>query len=249
MTSAPSAPLPPAPGPAAPGVSRWRELLAGCRDEAPILLGVAPFGMIYGVLALRAGLGAFTSQAMSSVVFAGSAQLVAAQLVRDGAPAAVLVATVFVVNLRHALYSASLAPHLRHLPPRWKGLLAYLLTDEAYAVIAARLHRDAGAAPAPHRQWYFLGAGFTLWASWQLSTAAGVFLGAQVPERWSLDFTLALTFIALVFPSLRTRAGLAAAAAAGALSVLAAGLPYKLGLIVAAVAGVLAGLLAEAHGS
>lgn len=246
----PVATSPAPPAAAAPAATRWRELLSGCRDEAPILLGVAPFGMIYGLLALRAGLGPFTAQAMSSVVFAGSAQLVAAQLIRDGAPSAVLVLTVFVVNLRHALYSASIAAHVRHLPPRWKGLLAYLLTDEAYAVISARLHRDAerGEVPA-NRHWYFLGAGFTLWASWQLSTAAGVFLGAQIPERWSLDFTLALTFIALVFPSLRTRAAVAAAAAAGVLSVLTAGVPYKLGLIVAAVAGVLAGLLVEAHGA
>lgn len=232
-----------------PAASRGREFLAGCRDEAPILLGVAPFGMIYGLLALRAGLDPFTSQAMSSVVFAGSSQLVAAQLIRDGAPAAVLVLTIFVVNLRHALYSASLAVHLKDLPPRWKGLLAYLLTDEAYAVIAARLGRDAaaGQAASANRHWYFLGAGFTLWASWQVSTAAGVFLGAQVPERLGLDFTLALTFIALVFPALRDRAAVVAAAAAGVVSALAFPVPYKLGLILAAVAGVTAGLLAEAH--
>jgi 4-azaleucine resistance transporter AzlC len=226
----------------------WREFLTGCRDEAPILLGVAPFGMIYGLLALRAGLGPLTAQAMSSVVFAGSSQFVAAQLIRDGAPSAVLVLTVFVVNLRHALYSASLAVHLKHLPPRWKGLLAYLLTDEAYAVISARIGRDAAAGEAaPDRHWYFLGAGFTLWAAWQVATAAGVFLGAQVPERWSLDFTLALTFIALVFPALRDRAAVAAAAAAGVISVVAYQVPYKLGLILAAAAGVAAGLLAEAH--
>ncbi|MCM2333783.1 MAG: AzlC family ABC transporter permease, partial [Anaeromyxobacteraceae bacterium] len=122
----------PPPAAAPPAATRWREFLTGCRDEAPILLGVAPFGMIYGLLALRAGLGPFTSQAMSSVVFAGSSQLVAAQLVRDGAPAAVLVLTIFVVNLRHALARAARAVHLKDLPPRWKGLLAYLLTDEAY---------------------------------------------------------------------------------------------------------------------
>jgi 4-azaleucine resistance transporter AzlC len=240
---------PPPAAAAPPAASRRREFLAGCRDEAPILLGVAPFGMIYGLLALRAGLGPFTAQAMSSVVFAGSSQLVAAQLIRDGAPAAVLVLTIFVVNLRHALYSASLAVHLKDLTPRWKGLLAYLLTDEAYAVIAARISRDAasGQAVAASRHWYFLGAGFTLWASWQVSTAAGVFLGAQVPERLGLDFTLALTFIALVFPALRDRAAVAAAAAAGVISVVAFRVPYKLGLILAAVAGVAAGLLAEAH--
>jgi 4-azaleucine resistance transporter AzlC len=223
-----------------------RELLAGCRDELPLLLGVVPFGMIYGIFALDAGLGLATSQAMSSVVFAGSAQLVATQLVRQGAPALVLVLTIFVVNLRHALYSASVAPYVRHLGVRWKLALSYLLTDEAYAVAASRYARDGGSAEvSPHRHWYFLGAGVTLWASWQLSTAAGLFLGAQVPARWSLDFTLALTFIAIVLPTLKDLAAAAAALAAGIIAVLAFGLPYKLGLIVAAAAGIAAGLLVE----
>lgn len=245
---APVAEIAPAPT-STPEASRWREFLQGCKDEAPILLGVAPFGMIYGVLALSAGLAPATSQAMSSVVFAGSAQFISTQLIRDGVPAAVLIATVFVVNLRHALYSASIAGELRHLPPRWKALLAYLLTDEAYAVIQARLSRDAagGRPPAPLRHWYFLGAGLTLWASWQVSTAAGIFLGAQVPASWGLDFTLALTFIALVFPAIKDRAALAASVTGGVLAVVAVGLPYKLGLMVAALCGIVAGLLVESR--
>ena len=223
-----------------------REFLAGCRDELPLLFGVVPFGMIYGLFALDAGLGHVTAQAMSSVVFAGSAQLVATQLVRESAPALVLVATIFVVNLRHALYSASVAPYVKHLGLRWKLGLAYLLTDEAYAVAGSRYARDGGTRdPSPYRHWYFLGAGITLWASWQLSTAAGVFLGARIPHRWSLDFTLALTFIAIVFPTLKDLATTAAALTAGALAVLAFGLPYKLGLIVAAAAGIAAGLVVE----
>jgi predicted branched-subunit amino acid permease len=207
--------------------------------------------MIYGVLALGAGLDRATAQAMSSMVFAGSAQLVATQLVREGTPTLVLVLTIFVVNLRHALYSASVAPYLRHLPLRWKLALAYLLTDEAYAVAGSRYARDgaSGAPVSPHRHWYFLGAGFTLWLSWQLSTAAGVFLGAAIPAAWSLDFTLALTFIALVFPTLKDRAAGSAALAAAAVAVFAVGLPFKLGLVVAALAGVAGGLVVEGRRS
>ena len=228
--------------------TRRQELLAGCRDELPILLGVAPFGMIYGAIALRAGISTFTAQAMSSIVFAGSAQFIATQLFAERSPAVVVVFTVFLVNLRHALYSASVAPYVRKLRSGWRWLLAYLLTDEAYAVIASRCMRDdarPAVAPSPHRHWYFLGAGLTLWATWQVSTAAGLFLGARVPARWSLEFTLPLTFIALVFPALRDRASGAAALSAGALAVLAAGLPYKLGLVAAAVAGIAVGLAAE----
>jgi 4-azaleucine resistance transporter AzlC len=221
---------------------RRREFLSGCRDELPILLGVAPFGMIYGILALGAGLPPSIAQAMSAVVFAGSAQLVAAQLIHEAGPAAVVVLAVLVVNLRHALYSASVAPYFQHLNAGWKALLAYLLTDEAYAVGITRY-----ADVSPYRHWYFLGAGFTLWACWQLSTAAGVFVGARVPESWSLDFTLPLTFIALVFPALRDRASTAAALSAGVVAVAAVGLPYRLGLLVAAAAGIAIGLVAESR--
>jgi 4-azaleucine resistance transporter AzlC len=226
--------------------TRRRELLSGCRDELPILLGVVPFGMIYGLVALGAGLPAFTAQAMSSVVFAGSAQLIAAQLIQVGAPAAAVVLTIALVNLRHALYSASVAPYVKDLGPAWKGILAYLLTDEAYAVAISRYHRDGQeGVVSPHRHWYFLGAGLALWGTWQWSTAVGIFFGARVPRTWSLDFALPLTFIALVFPSLKDRAAVAAALSAGALAVLAVGLPYKLGLMLAAGAGIAVGLLAE----
>jgi 4-azaleucine resistance transporter AzlC len=233
----------------APPLTRSRELLLGCRDEAPILLGVIPFGMIYGVVALGAGLSPLTAQAMSSVVFAGSAQFIAAQLIHEGAPAVAVVTTVFLVNLRHALYSASVAPHVKHLGPGWKGILAYLLTDEAYAVAISRYRRDlqAGSIP-PLRHWYFLGAGLALWATWQASTALGVFFGALVPRTWSLDFALPLTFIALVIPALKDRASGAAAISAGVLAVLAAGLPYKLGLMISAVAGIAVGIVAERRG-
>jgi 4-azaleucine resistance transporter AzlC len=226
--------------------TRTKEFLTGCRDEVPILLGVVPFGMIYGVLALSAGLPAGTAQAMSSVVFAGSAQFIATQIIREGAPAAIVVLTVFVVNLRHALYSASVAPYVRDLNPAWKAILAYLLTDEAYAVAISRYVRDSQHTEVSRfRHWYFFGAGLTLWASWQWSTAVGVFLGARVPQSWSLDFTLPLTFIALVFPVLKDRANVAAALASGSLAIFAAGMPYKLGLMAAALAGIVAGLAME----
>ena len=125
------------------------EFLAGVRAELPILLGVAPFGMIYGALAIGAGLPRGAAQAMSAIVFAGSLQFVATQLFATGAPWLVLLLTTFIVNLRHMLYSASLAPYLHKLPARWKWLLAYLLTDEAYAPTI--LHYRQGEAE-PRRQ-------------------------------------------------------------------------------------------------
>ena len=218
--------------------------LAGIKAELPILLGVLPFGMIYGVLAVEAGLPVFEAQAMSAVVFAGSAQFVIAQLVALGTPGLVIFVTAVLVNLRHALYSASLAPYLRHLRPRWQWLLAYLLTDEAYAV--AVLHYREG-KEITHKHWYFLGAGLALWTTWQASTAAGILLGAQIPAEWSLDFTLALTFIAIVVPALKERADVAAALTGGVTAVVLAGLPYKLGLVTGALLGIAVGVVVDRY--
>mgnify|MGYP000862422295 CR=1 FL=1 len=111
-------------------MTRGAAFLLGLRSVAPMLLGVAPFGVLYGVVALQSGIPPLPALAISSIVFAGSAQFLLAQLVGAGAPALLATGAVGLVNLRHALYSASVAPLLAHLPRRWKLLLAYLLTDE-----------------------------------------------------------------------------------------------------------------------
>lgn len=217
-------------------------LWAGVRAEAPILLGVFPFGTIYGALARDAGLAPAAAQLMSSIVFAGSSQFVAAKLIKEAAPGLVIVLTIAVVNLRHLLYSASVAEHVRALPLRWKVALSYLLTDEAYA--ATIVHYETGGV-RPHSHWFFLGAGLALWSTWQLSTALGVFAGAAIPPSWSLDFALPLTFIAIVAPALKDVPVVAAALTAGAVALAAHGLPYRLGLIAAASAGILVGTVLE----
>ncbi len=218
------------------------EFWAGVRAELPLILGVFPFGLIYGVVAINAGMPAGAAQAMSAVVFAGSAQFATAQLVSGGAPTLVLISTIFILNLRHALYSASIAPYTKHLSTLWKMGLSYLLTDEAYAVTILNYEEDGNNT---HRHWFFLGAGLALWTFWQISTAAGIFLGTVIPTSWSLDFAAALTFIAMTIPLLRDRAAVLAALAAGVVAVVAYPLPYKLGLILAAFTGIVVGIIAE----
>jgi 4-azaleucine resistance transporter AzlC len=218
------------------------EFWAGVRAELPLLVGVFPFGMIYGLLALEAGLEAGAAQGMSAIVFAGSAQFLTSQLVHEGAPALVMVLTIAIVNLRHLLYSASLAPHVRQLSVRWKLLLSYLLTDEAYAVTITHYEGEGQGRPA---HWFFLGAGLALWTTWQVSTALGIFVGARMPADWPLDFAMPLTFIAIVVPGIRDRATLAAALTAGAAALLVAALPFKLGLVLATLVGIAAGTLLE----
>lgn len=220
----------------------YYEFMNGIKNELPILLGVTPFGMIFGVLATNAGISAFDSQAMSAVVFAGSSQFMLVQLAALGTPALMMIVTGFVINLRHALYSASLAPYTRHLSIVWKVILSYLLTDEAYAVTIMRYQDDE---PVTHKHWFFLGAGLALWACWQLSTAAGLFLGAQIPASWGLDLTLALTFIAIAVPAIQDKPSLLSALSAGATALLARNFPFKLGLIAAALVGITIGLWSE----
>jgi len=223
-------------------LNRSTSFWAGVRAELPLLIGVFPFGMIYGALALNAGLSNFTSQMMSSIVFAGSSQFVAAQLVHDAAPGFVIVLTIAVVNLRHMLYSASLAPYLASLSTPWKTLLSYLLTDEAYAPTILHYEKE-GVTPTAH--WFLLGAGLALWSTWQVSTAFGIFLGAAIPDSWSLDFALPLTFIAMVVPVLKNRPMIAAALSAGVVALVAYSLPFKLGLILAAIVGIAVGTFLE----
>ncbi len=154
---------------AAAPTSAGRAFVQGVQDQVPILLGVIPFGLIFGALAVSQGISGWATQGLSILVFAGSAQFVAAELAGSGAPALLIVFTILVVNLRHMLYSASLAPHFRRLPLRWRAVLAWLLTDEAFATTSSRVSR--GNTHQLH--WYLLGTGLALWACWQISTAVG----------------------------------------------------------------------------
>lgn len=219
----------------------WSEVGHGARDTLPILVGVVPFGLVFGALALEVGLTPAETQGLSLFVFAGSSQFVAVDLIARGAAPLVIVFTIFMVNLRHAFYSASLAPVFAWLRRRSRAGLAWLLTDEAFAVTSARLRRG----PAAEAHLYFLGSGLALWATWQLSTAGGIAFGARIPESWSLDFVLPLTFLAMLIPSLVDRPTWAAAIAGGVLAMIFNDLPYGLGLVLATVLAIGFGVAIE----
>lgn len=223
-----------------PPLGARAEFWAGVRAELPLQLGIVPFGMIFGILGLAAGLPAWAIMAMSVIMLGGSSQMVFVQLWAVAAPFSVIGTTVGVVNLRHLLYSADMAPYLSSLPWRWKCLLSYLLTDEAY-MVAARRFRDGPATPARH--WYLLGTGMTLWTGWVSSTILGVLLGHAIPDNWSLEFSIPLTFIALLVLSVRRKSELCAAIAAGAAALALQSLPHKLWILAAAGIGMAVGLL------
>ena len=217
---------------------------AGVRATLPLMTSVAPFGMLVGAYGLTTGIPAGVVLAMSPVVFAGSSQLLALQLMASGSPALVLLLTTLVVNLRHVLYGISLAPHMRSLGRGWQWLLAYFMTDEVFGVSILRYNQDAALA-RPNLHWFYLGSGLTLWSGWQACTAIGLLLGSQIPASWGLDFAIALTFIALVVPALADRAAVLAALVGGGLAVLLSRLPYNLGLVAAALGGILAGMAVD----
>jgi 4-azaleucine resistance transporter AzlC len=208
---------------------------------APILIGIVPFGLIYGVTAVDAGLSSIQAAAMSSVVFAGSAQLAAVDLMSRDAAIAVIVATALVINARHLMYSASIAPRLAELRIWHRSAIGYLLTDQAYAVAIVRWADDPG---TPRDRGAFIGgAALALWATWQTSSALGVVLGTGIPADWSLDFAVPLVFLALVVPTIKDRGTGAAALVSGIVAVLAVDMPLHSGLLTAAAAGILGGLL------
>ncbi|WP_303647915.1 AzlC family ABC transporter permease [Haloarchaeobius amylolyticus] len=206
-----------------------------------MLLGIVPFGLIAGVSAVEAGLDPLHAVGLSVVVFAGASQLAAIELFGRDAPLAIIVVTVLVINLRMMMYSVSIAPHFRRFALRWKALCAYVLTDQAYALSVTEYRQtDPGERS---RKWYYLGAAFTLWVVWQVTTVAGVALGASVPAGLSLEFAIPLTFMALLFPALSDRTTELVALVAGAIAIPAAALPYDLGLVVSAVLALTVGTL------
>jgi len=207
-----------------------------------MLLGVTPFGLITGVSAVAAGVAAFDIVVMSLTVFAGASQLAAVALIGAGAGMWVVWLTTFMINLRHVMYAAALAPAYRGYGLGARASVSAVLVDHAYAFASLRF---AHAEPDLNRRDYVLGLGGTMWLVWSAATAVGAYLGAQVPPAWQLDFAIPLMFMALLVPSVRNRPGIAAALVAGGLALGLAGLPYNLGLVIAAISGIAAGTAAE----
>jgi 4-azaleucine resistance transporter AzlC len=226
--------------------TRFSRFVAGARDTIPMLIGAAPFGMIFGTLVTAGPLAAWQGQAMSLGVFAGSSQFIAIGLAAGNAGLFVIWLTTFIVNLRHMLYAATLLPHVAHLPARWRLGLGFLLTDETFAVTDAYYRLHAG---APLAHWYFLGSGVAMYVNWQCWTLIGLLFGAVFPQLQSLglDFAMVVTFIAIVVPQLARLPHLGAALSAGACAWLLRDLPYKLGLLSAVAAGVATGVLLSRH--
>ena len=222
--------------------SRLPMIYAGARAAIPVTVAAVPFGIVTGIAAIEAGLSPALAMLMSASIFAGAAQLASSQLIANEVLPLVVVLTVWIINLRHMLYSASLASHLAGVSRPWQGLMAYLLTDMAYII---GMSMDGDRHRRDELPWFFLGAAATIWVVYQLANLLGIYLGSGVPAAWSLEFIATLAFITLLIPALVDRCLVIAALVGGVTAVLGAALPYNLGLLLAALAGILAGVLAE----
>ena len=207
-----------------------------------MLLGIIPFGVITGVAMVASGIPPLVALLMSLIVFAGASMVASAQLLASAAPAALIILTTLIINLRFMMYSASLRLHFAEAPLRWRVAIAYLIADNVYGLLLSRFSehpKDEGKLE------YFIGAGIVVWAAWQVAVLGGILIGAGVPVSWRLEFAAPLAFIAMTIPHLRDRAMIAAALAAGIAVIAAHGLPLRLNIVVAAAVGISAGMIFE----
>lgn len=224
------------------------EFWSGARDTIPVIVGAIPFGIIFGALAINAGLPIWATLAMSLFVFAGSSQFVAAGLIGQGAGVLVIVVTTFVVNLRHGLYSASIGPYLASLPQRWLLPLGFWLTDETYAVVVQRYARADDSA---HKHWYHLGSSIAMYLNWQVCTVIGIIAGTRLQGMadWGLEFAMVVTFIGIVVPLLRNVPMVLCAVVAGGVSLWLREWPNQIGLMLGALSGIAIAMLAGGNGA
>jgi len=220
------------------------QFMLGAKDTFPLVVGAVPFGIIFGTLAAASGISFAATMGMSLVVFAGASQFVCVSLVAAGTAWPMIVLTTFIVNLRHLLYSAAMAPFYRTLHPLWKIVMAFGLTDETFAVAVRHYQRQDAVV---NKHFYSLGSMAFMYCNWNLCTLIGLTAGRSVPgiATWGLDFAMVATFIGMVVPYLVSRPMWVAVLVSAFVSIAAAGLPHKLGLMVAAICGVAAGLICE----
>ena len=216
----------------------------GFRDGAPFILVLLPFSTLFGVVATEAGLNVYEAFAFSVVVIAGAAQFAAIQLMMDNAPTLIVIASALAVNLRMAIYSASLAPYLREAKLWQRALVAYGTVDQSYALAAVKYENEPKMSIA-QRLAYFTGVLVPVLPFWYGFTIVGALGGKAIPESWAIDFAVPLTFLAMIGPMLRTLPHLVGAIVSIAAALGFAWVPFNLGLLIAAFLAMVAAVQCE----
>jgi 4-azaleucine resistance transporter AzlC len=225
-------------------LSKSTEFINGAKATIPLIIGAIPFGIIFGTLAEPSGLSILAAMAMSLFVFAGSSQFIAVGLLAAGVGPVLIVATTFVVNLRHLLYATSLVDKVSHLSQAWRAVLAFGLTDESFAAVNSRY---LGRSDTKHAHWFFLGSIVAMYSNWQVCTWLGIGLGELFPDmtQWGLDFAMSVTFLGMVIPYLRNKPMWLSVISAAAFALVLRDLPHQLGLVIAALSGICIGYASQ----
>lgn len=220
--------------------SKPRLFLQGTVAMLPLSVAVLPWGLLAGSFAIEAGLNPFESQALSAILFAGSAQLVATGMIKAGAGLMTMLITTFFITSRHFLYSVSMRGKISPLPTRWRVILGFLLTDELFALCGQQSEKQ-------FNRWYALGAGFSFYLIWNLATLVGIVAGSYIPSLNSigLEFAVAATFIAIVIPNVKSIPILISVITALILSVTLTIFNINGSLMYASVGAMLAGYFSE----
>lgn len=222
------------------GSAYWR----GVRVGTPFLVVLIPFAMVFGVVAAEAGLSIAEVMGFSVLVIAGASQITALQLMQDNAPTVVVLAAALAVNLRMAMYSAALVPHLGAAPLSQRLLISYFNVDQTYALANAEYEKRPEMTMR-EKVAFFLGTATPVCPPWYLFTLAGALLGARIPPAFALDFAVPIAFLSIVAPALRTPAHVAAAFTSIVAALALAWMPSGLGLIVAALIAMMVGARVE----
>ncbi|HSV34767.1 MAG TPA: AzlC family ABC transporter permease [Ramlibacter sp.] len=218
----------------------------GARVMAPLATGIGAWGLMTGVAMVKSGMSVFEALAMTFLVYAGSSQLAAIPLIVAGAPAWVILATAFCVNLRFVVFSLHLRPYLMHLP-RWERMVhGYLTADMSYALFTARYpHPGETATKRDEQEAYLSGNYGVTWASWMGASVVGIALGNLIPSAWGLGFAGVLCLVGILCSLANTPLRLLSAVIAGAAAVATYALPLKLNIVVAIALAVVASFWLE----
>ena len=221
--------------------NRLKTLSRGIIDVSPLMIPVVPFGIIYGVIGMDLGIGPYMTLALSIIIFGGASQIVLLQLFSGGASSLVILSSVAAVNSRHLLYGAVLSEHLSNLKLTWKIILSYFMVDQAFAVSNVFFKKNK---KNNFKHYHLLGAGFTCWTIWQISTIFGIVLGSIVPEELGLSFTISLTFLALLINDFRKFKNIIVMLVSGVVATIGYNIiPFQAYIIVAAISALLVATL------
>lgn len=216
----------------------------GLKSSAPTAPGMLAWGLVTGMAMVKSGLSIWQALGMTMMVYAGSAQLAALPLIAANVPIGIVFVTALIVNLRFVIFAVAIGPHFAHL--RWYKRIwyGYFNIDIGMAFFPQRFPAETLRRPEG-KLGFFLGIGYSSWWVWQTGSVLGIFLASQIPQSWGIGFAGTLALLGITIPLIINSAALAGVAVAAIVAIVAAGLPYRLGLLLAVILGMVVAMIVD----